>query len=495
MYNIPNYGPLVYCGLEGYISVLKPIIENNDLGHPFCSHLREGYWALDYVSDRIGRHLKLFPGLQPLHEWYVTCMSAIKKLPNYLVPRLFTLTVMTAYSAARARAYALMTPFIQNSDIFTKSLSLTALQVYGSTDSASLHPTKKIPCLAAGLPHFSHSHMRTWGRDVFISLRGILMVTGQYEGAKEHILAFASSLRHGTIPNLLDSLRTPRYNSRDSVWWFFQSVQDYCTMVPNGEDILKETVARRFPDVDKFVDFESDKAYSTSSTLAEVLEEILVIHANGVHYREINAGPRLDEQMSDKGFQVDVALDQKTGFLLGGSIYNCGTWMDKMGESAKAGTKGVPATPRDGANVEIIGLLKSSLRWVIELHKKNKFKCDSVTIAAVNGKPEQVLTLAQWDKLIQENFEKYFYIPLEPEEDAQFKIRPDLVNRRGMYKDTYGSITPFADYQFRPNFPVAMCVAPELFDKSHAMGALNLAKEVLLGPLGTCLLCFCHCIL
>ncbi|KAF9301462.1 hypothetical protein BGZ74_006694 [Mortierella antarctica] len=483
-YNIPNYGSLVYCGLEGYISVLKPIIENNDLGHPFCSHLREGYWALDYVSDRIERHLELFPGLQPLHQWYVTRMSAIKKLPNYLAPRLFTLTVMTAYNAARTRAYALMTPFIRNSDDFTKSLSLTALQVYGSTNSASLHPTKKIPCLAAGLPHFSHRHMRTWGRDVFISLRGILMVTGQYEGAKEHILAFASSLRHGTIPNLLDSLRTPRYNSRDSVWWFFQSVQDYCTMVPNGEDILKETVARRFPDVDKFVDYESDQAYSTSSTLEEILEEILVIHANGVHYREINAGPRLDEQMSDKGFQVDVVLDQTTGFLRGGSIYNCGTWMDKMGESAKAGTKGVPATPRDGANVEIIGLLKSSLRWVIELHKKKKFKCDSVTITAKDGKPERMLTLAQWDKLIQENFEKYFYIPLNPKDDAQFKVRPDLVNRRGMYKDTYGSITPFADYQFRPNFPVAMCVAPELFDKDRAMDALNLAKEVLLGPLG-----------
>lgn len=55
VYNIPNHGALVYCGLEGYISVLRPIIENNDLGHPFCAHLREGHWALDYVCDRIQR--------------------------------------------------------------------------------------------------------------------------------------------------------------------------------------------------------------------------------------------------------------------------------------------------------------------------------------------------------------------------------------------------------------------------------------------------------
>ncbi|KAF9414629.1 hypothetical protein BGZ94_000332 [Podila epigama] len=483
-YNIPNHGPLVYCGLEGYMSVLKPIIENNDLGHPFCAHLREGYWALDYVSDRIGRHLKLFPALKPLHEWYVARMSAIKTLPNYLAPRLFALVVMTAYNAARARAFILMNKFIQNGDAFTKSLSLTALQVYGYTDSASLHPIKKIPCLAAGLPHFTHRHMRTWGRDVFISLRGMLMVTGQHEGAKEHILAFASSLRHGTIPNLLDSLRTPRYNSRDSVWWFFQSVQDYCTIVPGGESILHETVARRFPEADKFVAFDSEEAYSTHSTVEEVLEEILVRHANGVHYREINAGPQLDEQMSDKGFQVDVVLDPKTGFLHGGNVYNCGTWMDKMGESAKAGTKGVPATPRDGADVEIIGLLKSSLRWVNELHKRKLFKRASVTIPATKSHPEQTLTLVEWENLIQKNFEKYFYIPKNPEEDVNYKVRPDLVNRRGMYKDTHGSLTPFSDYQLRPNFPVAMCVAPELFDKEHAMGALELAKQVLLGPLG-----------
>ncbi|KAF9940651.1 hypothetical protein BGZ67_007146 [Mortierella alpina] len=488
VYNIPNHGALVYCGLEGYISVLRPIIENNDLGHPFCAHLREGHWALDYVCDRIQRHLHLFPVLAALGEWYSERMAAIKKLPNYLVPRYFALAIMTAYGAARVRAYSLMTPLIQTGDYFTRSLSLTALQVYSFVDSASLHPTKKIPSLAAGLPHFTYRHMRTWGRDVFISLRGILLVTGQYEAAKEHILSFASSLKHGMIPNLLDSLRSPRYNSRDSVWWFFQSVQDYCTIVPGGEDILQESFARRFPDGQTFVEHTSAEAYSTRVTLEDILVEILEAHANGIHYREWNAGHRLDEQMSDKGFQVDVDLDFKTGFVTGGSVYNCGTWMDKMGESAKAGTKGVPATPRDGANVEIIGLLKSSLRWVIDLHKRNLFRLSSINIGETSFKgsrrPARVLTIKEWNDLIQANFEKYFFVPLDPKQDSEYVIHSELVNRRGMYKDTYGSITPFADYQLRPNFPVAMCVAPELFDKMHAMAALDLAKDVLLGPLG-----------
>jgi glycogen debranching enzyme len=54
--------------------------------------------------------------------------------------------------------------------------------------------------------------------------------------------------------------------------------------------------------------------------------------------------------------------------------------MDKMGESQKAGNKGVPGTPRDGASIEITGLLKSALRWVSELWDKKIWKWEGVTI-------------------------------------------------------------------------------------------------------------------
>lgn len=74
----------------------------------------------------------------------------------------------------------------------------------------------------------------------------------------------------------------------------------------------------------------------------------------------------------------------------------------------------------------------------------------------------------------------------DPSHDAKYRIKPAVVNRRGIYKDVYGSGTgrEWSDYQFRPNFPIAMAVAPEMFNDQHALGALELADQVLRGPLG-----------
>ena len=333
--------------------------------------------------------------------------------------------------------------------------------------------------MAAGLPHFSTQYMRCWGRDVFISLRGLLLTTGRYEEAKNHILAFAKTLKHGLIPNLLDAGRNPRYNARDAAWFFVQSVQDYVSVVPNGHTLLQEKVSRRFPLDDRYIIWTDPEAFSYESTIEEILYEILSRHAKGIKYREANAGPNLDRVMKDEGFNVSVHVDWETGLIFGGSQFNCGTWMDKMGESELAGSVGIPGTPRDGAAIEINGLLKSCLRFVLELKTIGKFKYESVE--KPNG---DTITLESWNTLLLENFEKKFYVPKTPDQDSDYDIDSSLVNRRGIYKDLYRSGKPYEDYQLRPNFAIAMTVAPELFTPEYAYYALNIADEVLRGPVG-----------
>lgn len=147
--------------------------------------------------------------------------------------------------------------FIRNGNGFVKDLALGSVQCVAISNSADLpklsskitDPKPSSPCstLSAGLPHFSTGYMRCWGRDTFIALRGLLLLTGRYDEARYTILGFAACLRHGLIPNLLDNGTKPRFNCRDAVWWWLQSVKDYVHDAPHGHLILNEPVSRLFP--------------------------------------------------------------------------------------------------------------------------------------------------------------------------------------------------------------------------------------------------------
>jgi len=154
--------------------------------------------------------------------------------------------------------------------------------------------------------------------------------------------------------------------------------------------------------------------------------------------------------------------------------------MDKMGESEKAGNKGVPGTPRDGAAVEITGMLYSTLVWIDKLREDGNYKYDSVSL----GDNSKVITFKDWAGKVKDNFERCYYVPRDPKNDHHYDVNPKIINRRGIYKDLYRSGKEYEDYQLRPNFPVAMAVAPDLFDPEHALYALSMADKVLRGPQG-----------
>ncbi|KAF2710433.1 glycoside hydrolase family 133 protein [Pleomassaria siparia CBS 279.74] len=481
-YDVPGHGKLVYAGLQGWWSELQKIVKENNLGHPLCNHLREGQWALDYCVGRLERisQQKRYHRIAAVAKWLKSRFDACRKIPNYLLPRAFAMCIQTAYSAAVDRSLELMGENVRTGQPFLRKLALVSLQMTGYMNSASLWPEKSVPCMAAGLPHFAVSWARCWGRDITISARGLLMGTGRYADAREHIHAFCSVLKHGMVPNLLGDGKNPRYNSRDSIWWCLQNIQDFTKIAPNGLDLLQDKVKRRFlPYDDTWFAHTDKRAYSKSSTVEDVIQEALQRHASGMDFREYNAGPAIDSQMKSEGFDIKIWTDWKTGIIFGGNQHNCGTWMDKMGESEKAVSKGVPGTPRDGAPVEMTGMLYSCLKWVADLYAKGNYKYEGITLDG--GK---IVTFKEWAELLKANFERAYYVPRIPEEDSSYDVNPKIINRRGIYKDLYRSGKEYEDYQLRPNFPVAMTVAPDLFDSEHALYAIQMADRILLGPQG-----------
>jgi glycogen debranching enzyme len=354
-------------------------------------------------------------------------LNLVAKLPVSLIPKYFFLVIMLAYQGVRYRAIE-MSSHAKNvsSTSFHNLLTLckiTSFQMCGLVSSTNLFPCKypkeiyrstanrnglaysNMACLAAGLPHFSTHHMRCWGRDVCISLRGLFLLPGHFNQARAHIIAFGSTLKHGLIPNLLDQGIKPRFNARDAAWWWLLAVAEYCRLSDEGTSFLGVEVARRFvpckrytrgekygcdydkasenAHADEYIEPSNPLTYSYTNTIAELCHEILDRHARGIHFREWNAGPNLDHAMTNIGFDVNIYTlwENDIGFVSGGSKMNCGTWMDKMGDSDKARTKGYPATPRDGADIEIIGLLKATLHWIVNdlIGKVSHWKWNHVT--------------------------------------------------------------------------------------------------------------------
>nr|CAI5828955.1 unnamed protein product [Callosobruchus analis] len=492
-YNIPNFGSMVYAGLQGFMSLMSNIRPNNDLGHPMCANLRDGNWMIDYISNR----LKLDVGTKELGEWIAKNTQCFKEMPRYLVPCYFDIVLTGLYVMLIEQSYNLMAEFVKCGSTFVKGLSLGSVQMAAYIESTKLPelspnlvppkpPMRKLKngkevqacvTLAAGLPHFSVGCWRSWGRDTFIALRGLFILTGRYQEAREHILSYAGCLRHGLLPNLLDGGQNPRYNCRDAIWWWLYCIKEYCEGVHGGTLILSDMVSRLFPDDES--DPQPPGKYG--QPLHDVIQEALTRHFQGVSFRERNAGPRIDEHMTDAGFNIQIGVHPETGFVFGGNRWNCGTWMDKMGSSSRAGNRGRPGTPRDGSAVELVGLSKAVLTWLSNMHQKGIYPYDGVQRHSKDDTVVTKWTFKEWADKIQDNFEKYFWVNTKPMDN---EIRPDLINKRGIYKDSHGSSHEYTDFQLRCNFPITMVVAPELFNAQQAWTALEKVEKYLLGPLG-----------
>jgi predicted glycogen debranching enzyme len=149
-----------------------------------------------------------------------------------------------------------------------------------------------------------------WGRDTFISLPGLMLVTGRFNDARSILQDFIQYCKNGLIPNFLsDRSGEPSYNTVDGTLWYINGVLQY----------LKYT---------------GDFAF-VREELWENLQAIIDHHEQGTLF-----GIRLDND----------------GLIMHGSRL---TWMD-------AAVGGKEITPRVGKAVEIQALWYNALR-IMEL--------------------------------------------------------------------------------------------------------------------------------
>ncbi|KTG35417.1 hypothetical protein cypCar_00010960 [Cyprinus carpio] len=346
-YNIPSWIQLKYRGLQAFMSVLSEIGPKNDLGHPFCDNLRQGDWMIDYVG-----------------KWFSAVFTYLKHIPRYLVPYYFDAIIVGVYATAVDAVFNQMSSFVQNGSTLVKQLALGSVQMCGVGRVPTLPPLSRVS-LAAGLPHFSSGIFRFWGRDTFIALPGLMLLTGRYLEARNVILAFAGTMRHGPIPNLLGQGVTARYNCRDAVWWWLQCIQDYCNIVLNGTDILMCSVSRMYPTDDP--EAQPLGTVVHDQPLYVVIQEAMQRHMQQIEFRERNTGPQIDHNMQDEGESFSKTVFPRLFQTIPCFSY-CPVPLALMWR------------PKDCSAVEIVGLSKSAVGWLMTMNENGNFPYSSVTI-------------------------------------------------------------------------------------------------------------------
>jgi len=208
----------------------------------------------------------------------------------------------------RARRRALLSGWEATDDV-THHLVMAADQFIVQRGSNSADNPAPGRSLIAGYPWFED-----WGRDTFISLPGLLLVTGRFQEAKDILRSYAQYTDQGMVPNRFpDATDTPEYNTVDASLWFIISIFHF----------LRYT---------KDFDFVRENLWDT-------MKEIVLHYQNGTRY------------------QIHMDLD---GLIYAGQPGVQLTWMDsKIGDWV--------VTPRIGKPVEIQALWYNVLRIMDQL--------------------------------------------------------------------------------------------------------------------------------
>jgi len=86
--------------------------------------------------------------------------------------------------------------------------------------------------IIAGYPWFTD-----WGRDTFISMRGLCIATGRLDDARAILLEWSGAVSEGMLPNRFpDYGETPQYNAVDASLWYIIAVYEFLHANPKISD-------------------------------------------------------------------------------------------------------------------------------------------------------------------------------------------------------------------------------------------------------------------
>ncbi|MBV8214600.1 MAG: glycogen debranching enzyme family protein [Verrucomicrobia bacterium] len=95
--------------------------------------------------------------------------------------------------------------------------------------------------IIAGYPWFGD-----WGRDTFISIRGLGIASGELEVARDILLEWANHVSEGMLPNRFpDQGAVPEYNSVDASLWFIIAAGDVLDAASTRPGLVDETAEQK----------------------------------------------------------------------------------------------------------------------------------------------------------------------------------------------------------------------------------------------------------
>jgi predicted glycogen debranching enzyme len=189
-------------------------------------------------------------------------------------------------------------------NLFDRALAKTSREkiLIRAADQFIVRRKDALTSIVAGYPWFTD-----WGRDTMIALPGLCLTTGRAEEAREILLAYASYMSFGMIPNrFVDGSGEAEYGSVDATLWWIIACYKY---------------------------FQATSDMPFLYNIIDKIEEAISWYKKGTRY-----------QIKGNSLDLIEAGDPTTQL----------TWMD-------ARVREYPETPRNGLSVEVNGLWINAL--------------------------------------------------------------------------------------------------------------------------------------